>query len=546
MTRLMPMMDRLKRAALIAACLVVNGSLVSSALAQSAFDDPGTKSSGGGAGDLVVVENKVDAGDVALGSSSQVVILFRNDDTKPLNVGDINLYPSSNVSASVAQNQCTGEPLVPEAVCAVAFSVKGLQSGKFRIEILVRHDGRSRLITAAISGNVDASDNTAGQRNSDLETSPETLDFGVLSASRPQARSVLLRNITSQTIEISKIEVQANDQAGYAMDHNCSKLPSGGACVMAVTWSPKQIGPATGSIVVKHNGPTGVANITLTGTYTPVVAAEATVFPDAVPGKGLLVSSLKEINFGTGIEKSSSITVSLVNTGDAPLSIADIRLSNSENGLLIDKAGCAKGRVLNPIEACPMTLTWTPVRAGNILDDVQIAHSGARGVLVLPIRGTAAQAVSKDGQAIVLGDDGDAGLGSIQPLSIEDLEGAIGQRGPVDAGTTPPGAPGGSPRDLSNYKVGDVRGVLDGYSITSLASNKAIISGPGGSRVVFDGENAVIGGVPWVVSVKQGAVQFSHADQSVVLLFDRSLSFVNRNGAQSSESSSVSPTTTEE
>src|SRR5690606_23013187 len=134
------------------------------------------------------------------------------------------LYPSSNVSAAESQNQCRTEALAPEAVCAVAFSVKGLQSGRFRIEILVRHEGRSRLLTTSIAGNVDATGNTAGQRNSDIETAPEVLDFGTLNASRPLVKSVLLRNITSQTIDIGDITIQANDQAGYSLDSDCDKL----------------------------------------------------------------------------------------------------------------------------------------------------------------------------------------------------------------------------------------------------------------------------------------------------------------------------------
>lgn len=504
----------------------------------SGFDDPGARSRNGGSGDLTAVEAKVDAGDVALGSASQVVVLFRNDDTKPLNLGEINLYPSSNVSAAVAQNQCEGEALAPEAVCAVAFSVKGLQSGKFRIEILARHDGRARLLTASISGNVDATGNTSGQRNSDLETVPEIIEFGTLSVSRPMVKSVLVRNITSQTIEVQNIDIQSTNQAGFSIQGECGILQSGGACVLTVTWSPEQAGPATGSILIRHSGPTGVTNIGLKGEYTPTAAREATLFSDAVPGKGLLISSLSEIDFGTGIEKSSAITVSLVNTGDAPLTLADIRLSNSENGLVIDEVGCSKGRVLNPIEACPMTLTWTPVRPGAILDDVQISHTGARGVLVLPVRGTAAQGVSKDSQAIILDDM----VGNIPAMRVEDIEDALGEGGvdgrPVSSSVSSPSYSSSS--NLNDYQVNDVRGILDGYYISSLSKNRAIVSGPGGSRVVMDGENAVIGGVPWVIFVKQGAVQFTHSDKNVILLFDRSLSFINRNSGQSGVSNSAS------
>lgn len=493
----------------------------SPALAQSAFDDPGARTNNASGGDLVAVQSAVDAGAVALGSSSQIVILLRNDDTKPLTIGDISLYPSSNVSADVSENQCAAEPLAPQAVCALALSVKGLQSGRFRIEMLVRHNGRARLLTTSVSGTVDSAGNDAGARNNDLEFSPDKVDFGSLKASRTQVSSVMLRNITSQPIEIKDIAIQSGSHAGYAIEDECTTLPSGGACVVTVKWTPQQIGPATGAILVTHTGPTGMTTVPLEGEYNPSNSSTASVFADAVPGKGLLVSSLSEIDFGSNIEKASAITVSLVNAGDAPLTLSAMTLSNAENGLVIERTGCTPGRVLNPIEACPMTLKWTPVRQGAVLDDVTISHTGVRGVLVLPVRGSASQAVSKDSQAISLGD-----MASAMPrLSLSDLDEDSAQAG--------------AQRDLSAYKVDDVRGVLDGYSITSLATSRAIVTGPGGSRVVSDGENAVIGGVPWVVAVRQGAVQFIHGEQSIVLLFDRSLSFINSNQSQSGSTSST-------
>lgn len=496
----------------------------SPALAQSAFDDPGSRTNNASGGDLVAVQSAVDAGAVALGSSSQIVILLRNDDTKPLTIGDISLYPSSNVSADVSENQCAAEPLAPQAVCALALSVKGLQSGRFRIEMLVRHNGRARLLTTSVSGTVDSAGNDAGARNNDLEFSPDKVDFGSLKASRTQVRSVMLRNITSQPIEIKDIAIQSGSHAGYAIDDECTTLPSGGACVVTVKWTPQQIGPATGAILVSHTGPTGMTTIPLEGEYNPSNSSVASLFAEAVPGKGLLVSSLSEIDFGSNIEKASAITVSLVNAGDAPLTLSAMTLSNAENGMVIERAGCTPGRVLNPIEACPMTLKWTPVRQGAVLDDVTISHTGVRGVLVLPVRGSASQAVSKDSRAISLGD-----MASAMPrLSLSDLDEDGGQ-----------GAVARAQQDLSGYKIEDVRGVLDGYSITSLATSRAIVTGPGGSRVVSDGENAVIGGVPWNVAVRQGAVQFIHGDQSIVLLFDRSLSFINSNQSQSRSTSST-------
>ena len=234
-----------------------------------------------------------------------------------------------------------------------------------------------------------------------------------------------------------------------------------------------------------------------------------------------MVSSQTEIDFGTGVETKSSITVSLVNVGDAPLTINDIRLSNTDNGIIFASNGCRSGTLLEPVEACAMTLEWEPTREGEVVDDIQIYHDGARGILVLPLRGTAEKPVNKDTKAIVMSASmSDKGLlRSIPQVSVDDVEG----EDDFEVET----------QIVRAQQPQDITGVLDGFTITSLAPNRAIISGPGGSRVIFDNQESVIGGVLWGVNIRTSSVEFSSGDQRVLLLFDKSLSSINLDGGQS-------------
>lgn len=566
----MPKFAAFKNAALVLLAAMV---LSPAAMAQSAFDDPGSRAQGGQGGDLKPVNEKNDAGSVTLGSSGQAVILFRNDDSKPIKTGAINLYPSSNISASIGENQCAMAPIAPGEICAISLQIKGLQQGKFRIEMLMRHDGRAKLLTSTIDGNVDATGADAKDLVSDLETIPNSVDFGTLDESRPQVKAIILRNKTSKPIKISTIDVAAGSQSGFSIESNCDELATGEACVGAVTWSPEQRGPSSGTLIVRHSGATGVSTIELKGAYDPEVAEKATVFPEAIPGKGLLVSSSEQIDFGSGVSRSASITSSLVNVGDVPLTITGIHMTNSDNGVKTEQSGCKVGDILTPLEACPLTLTWEPVREGSIVDDVQVSHTGARGILVLPLRGNAAKPVNRDSKAIMLGEQGpEAIINKIQPLSLDEIEddGEVvmedGDKAMVKKpkGSKPskstsknaasdgaddegePSSSDGKKPSTSNErsmpKV-DVRGILDGYTITSYSAQRAIVSGPGGSRVVFNGEQAVIGGVLWTIVIRPSAVEFQNGDQKVLLLFDRSLSSVNLVDTQSTSGGSTTATT---
>jgi hypothetical protein len=510
----------LRRGLLIAAGFALLCSMSGPVSAQSAFDDPGIRATGkgGAAGDMVPVQPVVDAGNISIGATAQVVVLFRNDSGRALESGAINLYPSSTVSTTIALNECSAEPLPPGAVCAVGLTIQGLQAGRWRVEMLMRHSGLTRLVTATLQGNVESStESDANIFKSDIEAIPAELDFKKLSTSQPAVQPIVLRNVTSNPIDIGSIYVEAAEQAGFTFRTDCERLGPGQACIVTMIWSPILKGQATGVLVIEHNGPTTVASVPLLGEFIPDAVATAKTFPEAVPGKGLLVSSQDRIEFGSGIDTASAITVSLVNVGDAPLTIKDISLASSDNGLTISKTGCVNDLVLEPVQACPLTLTWTPVREGDIIDDVQIVHDGARGVLVLPVRGTSTGIVSKDNKAVRLSGDTDASV------AAED-------------------------KNLSTHMIArdksiDAASVLDGFIVTSHAARRSIITGPGGSRIVSDGEDVVIGGILWNVKIRPSGVELRSGTDNVLLLFDRALatpSSSSRNSSQSGGAASAS------
>jgi hypothetical protein len=496
----------------------------SQAAAQSAFDDPGRNvtSKGGVVGDLTPVQPNVDTGQISLGSTAQVVVLFRNDSGRPLQTGAINLYPSSSVSASVAINECQGsspEDMLPAgAVCAIGLSVKGLQAGRFRVEMLMRHSGTTRLVTATVVGDVQANDDDTDVFRSDIEAIPTELDFEDVDTSQPVVKPVVFRNITSEPIDVEAIYVEAADQSGISFRTDCAKLGPGQACIVSLIWSPILRGQVSGVLVIEHSGPTSVASVPILGEFDPEDLEQAKPFPEAIPGKGLLVSSQEEINFETGVSTSSAMTVSLVNAGDVALTLNEIRLSNTDTGLSISKNGCAPGMMLEPVQACPLTVVWNPVREGAILDDIQVMHDGARGILVLPVRGTSTGIVSKDNQAVRLAE---TVVTSVSGESRQ--EEVIVRDNDIDPAT-----------------------VLDGFAVTSHSPKRAIITGPGGSRIVFNGEEVVIGGFLWNVNIRSSGVEFQSGDEKVLLLFDRALSSnsVNVGPGRSSSATTSSSTST--
>jgi len=466
--------------------------------AQSAFGDPSDQVAESGGG-LKAVETDISAGTIPVGSTAQVITRFKNEGSRPIEFQDIKLYPSSTVSAVVNANECVTEPLNSGAECAIIISVQGLQPGNWRTEMLIRHTGQSRLVTARINGIVESGED-AVKISTDIDVSPNPVMFGTLTASRPIIRSLTIRNITAQPITLNEMFIDAPDQSGYDLKTDCTTLTSGQACIASILWSPIIEGPSSGFLVIQHDGASAVTNIPLTGEFTPGEAQQARIFPNSQPGRGVLVSSETEIDFGSSISAQSAITVSLVNTGDADLTIKDIQLAGSENGLKLLNDGCQGDAVLNPTEACPLTISWSPTKRGSVIDDVRIAHDGARGILVLPIRGSATEAISMDSKPIIV------------------------SNGESYSTTTPSSTSGGSDSNsAANSNQGGVP-VLDGYVVTSHSSRHAIIKGPVGSRIVAHNKTALVGGFVWDVKIVPEGVRLSNGNNIILLVFDRSLS----------------------
>lgn len=503
-------------------------SLAQPSMAQyPGLSDPGSSSSSGGG--FAPVEAEVDGGPIPLGATAQVVVRFKNEDSQPVRSGFIRLYPSSTVSANVSMNQCEDEPLPSGAECAIALSVKSLQSGPWRVEMLMSHSGKTRLVAAIVSGQVEVSSDGADSLSTDIEAVPSKLEFGTLGESQSLVESVILRNITSTKLDIEDIYIDASDQSGFGLKTECTSLEAGEACLAIVNWAPRQEGRASGVLVVEHSGPAGLSSVSLSGEYNPDEVEEAEIYPRAVPGKGLLVSSQRELNFGQDVATASTITVSLVNAGDTPLTIGDVEIAGADNGLSFKEGGCKGGTILDPIEACPLTLAWSPTRVGDVYDDIKVRHNGARGILILPVRGEAISTVSQDQKAIVI--SGNAGQTSI----VSSAPQASSNGGSNSKKAAPP------PRPFSGPTLANPAAALDGYKITSFSPKRAIINGPGGSRLVFTGEEAVIGGIAWAINIQPNGIEFNHNQQRVLMLFDRSLSSISRvTASESSDAGSSS------
>ena len=525
-------------------CLVMMGT--APVLAQvSAFEDPSVGGAGAAAGaqELSPAKSEIDGGDVGQGQTAQVIMMMRNNSSAPISLQKIDLLPSSNISALVAGNQCDKEPIKPGIECPITIAVKGESSGKYRLGILANHTGRTKVSNLAIIGAVvgGTGSGVGGLPSNELEAFPGNLDFGQAKGRTPQVRSIAIHNASPKAVEIKNITLAASPLTGYSVSApDCKILAASSTCAATVTWTPTTEGKAEGAIVLTHDGPSGTMQIPLTAEYAAPKTEKAERFPAAVAGQGLIIADRDTVEFGSEIDGAASITVSLVNTGDKTVLLKQVRLAGSDNGLSLSGDDCISGKELEPNQGCALTVNWLPRRKGPVIDDIQIIHTGARGILVLPVRGTAKDVVSLNMPII--------GGANVPRMSTSDLdEKVLGDVDDGKGGKKKSAKTGGAMSGItSDFALATDPNALNGYRITSLSTNRAVVTGPRGRIMVSDGQPQVIAGGRWIPRITTEGVELIGDRESVVLLFDRSLGTITANGGQATFSAATAaPAATE-
>jgi hypothetical protein len=352
---------------------------------------------------------------------------------------------------------------------------------------------------------------------SEIESYPTDLDFGQVTTSAPMVRSLALRNNTGRAIKVESIQLAAAPNSGFQVSApKCRELKPSQACVATVSWTPTAEGIVEGVIVLRHDGASGAMRVGLKGGYNPKKVEMASRFATAVPGEGLLIPDQDKVDFGSSVDGAASISISLVNQGDKSLTLRQVKLAGSDNGLSLSSSDCRRSKELEVGEACVLTVNWQPRRIGPVIDDVQILHTGTRKVLVLPVRGSAVQPVSNNsGPLIAYGD---------RIPDMPKIEGGKIDESVLKAAGVQTTSSVSTPTARNEALTADnVAPSLDGYRISSVSLDHAIIAGPKGRMIIKDGVPQVVAGVRWTPRIVPEGLELASGKKIVLLLFDRSL-----------------------
>lgn len=212
--------------------------------------------------------------------------------------------------------------------------------------------------------------------------SATNLSFGSLqtgSSSMPQ--SITLTSNGGEALSVTSITLGGTDPSQFAESDTCqipSVLQLTKFCSISITFMPTNTGSLQATLIITDTAPDSPQTIQLTGTGVapPPPAPAVSVNPNPV--------SFPATTQGA---TSNPIPVSLTNSGNATLNISSVTLSGNNPGDFSMTNACSGTYAANA--NCMITLTFTPLAAGQRTATVSISDNAPNSPQSIQITGTA-------------------------------------------------------------------------------------------------------------------------------------------------------------
>ncbi len=212
--------------------------------------------------------------------------------------------------------------------------------------------------------------------------STTSLSFGNQSVGTVSAPKVItVTNNDPDPLSITAITIAGTNPGDFASTNTCvGKVvaASGGTCTITVTFDPTAAGPRTASLVLTGTAPGSTLTVALSGTGV------------GAPLVSLSPASLAFANQNTGTT-SASQSITLKNTGNAPLNISLITLGGTNPSDFATSNNC--GTSVAAGSSCTIAVTFKPTVFGNRTASLVITDNAAGSPQSVPLSGTGLAAI---------------------------------------------------------------------------------------------------------------------------------------------------------
>lgn len=309
---------------------------------------------------VLITPQEIHYGNQAIGTSSQTQTVFvqnMGNGNGPINTGTLTITGTNANQFSLVSNGCNNQVLQPGGFCQFGVRFSPTSTGDKVAAVQVPSndpDGPSEVLLDG-TGIPVISTNPSAINFADVlvgETSPEHFVTVTNNGTSP----VTVTSTTTGGTHAGDFDTGSDTCTGSAIP------PFGGQCFIGVTFTPAARGNRTGTLNIASTGP---------GSPHVVSLAGRGIAPD-------ISFSPESINFGNvEVGETSPIqTLSITNTGDAPLNVSSFTITGTHAAEFDVGGEDCIGASVFPGDSCQVDLTLAPGGLGlrtatlNVLSNV--------------------------------------------------------------------------------------------------------------------------------------------------------------------------------
>ena len=319
-------------------------------------------------------------------TSAPIVVTLTNTGGSALVIGNVALTGANTADFSLLNpaGACQGDSSISAGLsCTINVTFTPASATTFNAAVSVTDNATGSPQTITLTG-------TGTAAGAAITITPSsTVNFGnQLVGTTSGAITTTVTNTGTQAITLTNVTLNPlpNTEAGTNPDgftivagtgtctNGTNLAANGGKCVLPVTFGPPAAGVVSSTITL--NDSAGSQVITLNGTgIAPTISLNPT-----------------SLSFSTAPDTTSAAqTVTVTNSGAAPLHIANVTLGGTDAADFAFVNGttpCAKGTVVQPQASCTIGVDFTAPSQSTFNATVTVTSDASNGVQTIPLTGT--------------------------------------------------------------------------------------------------------------------------------------------------------------
>jgi hypothetical protein len=283
---------------------------------------------------------------------------------------------ASSVEFPLAGGTCsTAASVSAGASCTVSVRFVPSATGTRSASITLTHNATGGTSVVGLSGTGQAPLAPAAA------VSPSSLSFTQTVGTTSTPKLVTLSNTGNAALQVNSLSISGTNASDFALASGGScaaggSVAAGSNCTVALSFTPAITSTRSASLTINHNATGSPTLVALSGTGTAVPQATIALNKNALAfaDQALTTTSMAQ-------------TVTVSNTGTAPMTLSALTLAGSNPGDFTLGGTCSAGAAIAVSGNCTLSVSFAPKATGARAASVTIASNASNGSATLSVTG---------------------------------------------------------------------------------------------------------------------------------------------------------------